>query len=44
MNAILSLFVFRAKETNHNKLNDHLGIADDPATKVLLEFVDACQK
>jgi acetyl esterase/lipase len=34
--------VFGAKETNHNKLNDHLGTAGDPATKALLEFVDAC--
>ena len=36
--------VFGAKETNHSKLNDNLGVADDPATKVLLEFVDACLK
>ena len=34
--------VFGANETNHRKLNDHLGAAGDPATKVLLEFVDAC--
>ena len=34
--------VFGAKETNHRKLNDNLGNADDPATKVLQEFVDAC--
>jgi arylformamidase len=33
--------VFGAKETNHSKLNDNLGVAGDPATKVLLEFVDA---
>jgi hypothetical protein len=36
--------VFGAKETNHRKLNDNLGTAGDPATKVLLEFVDACLK
>lgn len=36
--------VFGAKETNHSKLNDNLGVAGDPATKVLLEFVDACLK
>jgi len=34
--------VFGAKETNHVKLNDNLGVADDPATKVLLDFTDAC--
>jgi arylformamidase len=34
--------VFAVKETNHNKLNDNLGTAGDPATKVLLEFVDGC--
>jgi arylformamidase len=33
--------VFGAKETNHSKLNDNLGAAGDPATKVLLEFVEA---
>jgi acetyl esterase/lipase len=33
--------VFGAKETNHSKLNDNLGIAGDPATKALLEFVEA---
>jgi acetyl esterase/lipase len=36
--------VFGAKETNHIKLNDHLGDAADPATKALVEFVDACLK
>ncbi len=34
--------VFGAKDTNHSRLNDNLGIASDPATKVLIEFVDAC--
>ena len=33
--------VFGAKETNHRTLNDNLGTTGDPATKVLLEFVDA---
>ena len=32
--------VFGAKETNHVKLNDNLGVADDPATKVLAEFIE----
>jgi arylformamidase len=31
--------VFGAKDTNHVKLNDHLGLPDDPATKALFEFV-----
>jgi acetyl esterase/lipase len=34
--------VFGAKETNHNKLNNNLGTAGDPATKALLEFLDSC--
>lgn len=33
--------LFGARETNHNRLNDHLGLPDDPATKALYEFVDA---
>ena len=35
---------FGARETNHNKLNENLGIADDPATKELLAFVADCLK
>src|SRR6266496_3611840 len=31
--------IFAAKETNHTKLNDNLGLPDDPATKALFEFV-----
>ena len=31
--------LFGGKETNHTKLNDNLGVADDPATKALTEFV-----
>jgi arylformamidase len=31
--------VFGAKDTNHNKLNDSLGLPDDPATKALYEFL-----
>ena len=34
--------VFGAKDTNHSKLNDNLGTAGDPATQVLLEFVNTC--
>jgi acetyl esterase/lipase len=29
-----------AKETNHTKLNENLGLPDDPPTKALFEFVD----
>lgn len=32
---------FAAPNTNHVQLNDNLGIPDDPATKVLFEFVKA---
>jgi acetyl esterase/lipase len=31
--------LFGAKETNHSRLNDNLGVADDAATKALGEFV-----
>jgi arylformamidase len=31
--------LFGAKETTHVQLNDHLGLADDPATKALYEFL-----
>jgi len=32
--------VFGAGETTHNKLNDNLGLPDDPATKELFKFLD----
>ena len=35
---------FAAKETNHNKLNENLGLPDDPPTKALFEFVDGVLK
>ena len=31
--------VFGAKDTTHDRLNDNLGVADDPATKALYEFI-----
>jgi acetyl esterase/lipase len=31
---------FAARETNHSKLNENLGLPDDPPTKALFEFVD----
>ena len=36
--------VFGAKDTDHSKLNDNLGLPDDPATKALFEFVAATLK
>jgi arylformamidase len=38
--ASLPVTVFGAKETTHNKLSADLGLADDPATKALFEFVN----
>ena len=35
---------FAAKETNHTKLNDNLGLPDDPPTKALFEFVGEALK
>jgi hypothetical protein len=35
---------FAARETNHNKLNENLGLPDDPPTKALFEFVDEALK
>lgn len=36
--------VFGAKDTSHVKLNDDLGLPDDPATKALSEFVSRILK
>ena len=37
--------VFGAKETNHTKINENLGVTDDPSTKALFDFVgDALKK
>ena len=36
--------LFGGKETNHNRLNDNLGLPDDPATKAVFEFVDESLK
>jgi acetyl esterase/lipase len=40
----LSATVFGAKETTHNKINAELGLADDPATKALFEFLGKAVK
>jgi hypothetical protein len=29
-----------ARETNHSKLNENLGLPEDPPTKALFDFVD----
>ena len=39
MDAAVPTTVFGAKDTNHSKLNDDLGLPDDPATKALSDFV-----
>jgi acetyl esterase/lipase len=36
--------LFGARETTHNKLNADLGLPDDPATKVLFDFVGKALK
>lgn len=35
----MNVTVFGARNTNHSKLNDDLGLASDPATQALDEFV-----
>jgi arylformamidase len=35
----VSAKIFGARNTNHNRLNDELGMPDDPATKALYAFV-----
>ena len=35
---------FAAGETNHSKLNENLGLPDDPPTKALFEFLDEVLK
>ncbi len=40
----LSATVFAARETTHNKINVDLGRPDDPATKVLFEFIGKALK
>ena len=37
--AEIPVTVFGAKETNHTRINDHLGVPDDPSTQALLNFV-----
>ena len=38
--ADISVKVYGARETTHNKLNADLGLPDDPATKELFQFLD----
>lgn len=36
--------VFGAKDTNHTKINEHLGKPDDPSTQALLDFLSQALK
>jgi len=36
--------LFGAKDTEHSKLNENLGLPDDPATKALFEFAGEMAK
>ena len=36
--------VFGARESSHRKINDDLGLPDDPGTKALFTFVDEALK
>lgn len=40
----ISVRVFGARETNHNKLNENLGQPGDPATVALYQFLDGALK
>lgn len=42
--AEIPVTVFGARDTSHGKINDNLGVVDDPATKALFEFVEKCLK
>lgn len=42
--AEIPVTVFGARETNHTKINANLGVADDPSTKALYDFVAAALK
>ena len=43
--ASIPVIVFGAKETNHSKINENIGLPEDPTTKVLFDFVaDALKK
>ncbi len=40
----ISAKLFGAKDTEHSKINENLGVPDDPATKEMFEFVDEMTK
>jgi acetyl esterase/lipase len=40
----ISAKLFGAKDTEHSKINENLGVPDDPSTKALFEFVDEMTK
>jgi acetyl esterase/lipase len=43
-NAGITVRVYGARESTHNKLNDDLGMPDDPGTQAMFEFVGAALK
>ena len=36
--------LFGAKDTDHSKINENLGLSDDPSTKAMFEFVEEVAK
>jgi len=40
----VAVTVYGARETNHNRINDELGLEADPVTKVLFEFTQSALK
>lgn len=42
--AAISATVFGARDTDHGKINDNLGLPDDPSTRALLDFVGKALK
>jgi arylformamidase len=43
-NAGVTVRVFGARESSHNKINADLGVPDNPGTKALFEFVGEALK
>ena len=40
----IAVKLFGAKDTEHSKINENLGVPDDPSTRALFEFVGAMTK
>jgi hypothetical protein len=43
-NAHIPVKVYGARESTHTKINDQIGLPDDPGTKALFEFVGEALK